>query len=321
MMVCPETFAGEYKDYSYEQLISVRNDLISSILDYENAVKRGDMDTDEELMCPSSDVRYQMDIEYLISLLKVMNDKYEGCDKIIDEATEEEQILYIRNILLTQHEFVLPEAVKKAKALLEKLVKNKNAEALLIKGAMLYEGNGFEQDQKKAVSLYKKSAELGNSTAMSNLGYAYFYGNGVAVNYEKAYLYFTMAEQRGEWDAYNKLGDMYREGIYVPKDEKMAFSLYEQCYNTVPHIVEMHAYPACLIRLGECFYKGIGIGINDILAKNMLEEAKAILEKQIEADDYYAKLCIDRVDSDLKEVYELLRANNTMENERNDKTT
>lgn len=308
MMVCPEAFVDEYKDYSYEQLIGVRNDLIMSILDYESAVKRGDMDTGAEIMCPSPDVMYQMDMEYLIKLLEAMNDKYKGSDRLIDTATEEEQILYIRNILLTKHEYVSENAVKKAKALLEKLIKNGNAEAFLIKGAMYYEGNGVNQDQKKAVSLYKKSAELGNSTAMSNLGYAYYYGNGAPQNYEKAYMYFTMAEQRGEWDAFNKLGDMYKDGIHVPKDEQMAFSLYDHCYREVPHSAETDAYPACLVRLGECFYKGIGTNVNIITAKNLLETAKDILEEQIEADNYYAKLCIDRVNKDLKELRDALKS-------------
>lgn len=312
MMICPETFVDEYKDYSYEQLIGVRNDLIKSILDHEDEVKCGNMDTEAELMCPSPDVMYQMDIEYLIKLLEVMKDKYKGSDRLIETATEEEQILYIRNILLTNHEYVSQKAVKKAKTLLEKLIKSGNAEALLIKGAMYYEGNGVNQDQKKAVSLYKKSAELGNSTAMSNLGYAYFYGNGVAVNYEKAYFYFTMAEQRGEWDAFNKLGDMYREGIYVPKDEKMAFSLYDHCYQTVPHSVEIDAYPACLVRLGECFCKGIGITEDATIARNLFENAKEIFEEQIKTGNYYAKLCIDRVNRDIEELFELAKANNTM---------
>lgn len=307
MMISPEAFVEEYKDYSYEQLIAIRNDYFNSILDYESSVKHGDMDTEAGLFEPSPEIMYQMDMDYLIKLLELMQDKYKGDDKIADFGTEEEQIGYIRNILLTKHEYVSERATKKAKALLERLIKNKNAEALLIKGAMYYEGNGFPQDQKKAVSLYKRSAELGNSIAMSNLGYAFFYGNGVAVNYEKAYLYFTMAEQRGEWDAYNMLGDMYRDGIYVTKDEQMAFSLYDRCYREVPHKLNMDAYPACLVRLGECFYKGIGINVNDVIAKNMLEEARYIYQQQIEAGNYYARLCIDRVNKDLEEVYALIK--------------
>lgn len=305
MMICPQTFVEEFKDYTYEQLIEVRNELLKEMLDFEQDAKRGGLDTATDMIHPSPEVVYQMNQDYLMELLDLMRNKYMTYSDFIDAASEEEQLEYIRNILIFKHEYVSDNAIKKAKSLLNKLCKKGNGEALNIKGSMYYEGNGVKQDQNKAVSLYKKAADAGCSIAMSNLGYAFFYGNGTPQNYEKAYLYFTMAQQRGEWDAFNKLGDMYREGLYVPKDECMAFSLYDHCYRQVPHDATTEAYPACLVRLGECFYKGIGITVNHIIAKNLLEESQAIFEQQIEEGNFYAKLCIDRVRKALEELSEL----------------
>lgn len=307
MMIAPCTFIDEYKNCTYAQLIKVRNELLEEILGFEADEKRGLREGEEWSIHPSPQVRYQMNQEYLQELLKLMAEKYEEDTVMVDETKDDEQLVFIRNIIWSEGVyFGEPSAfTKAANKMLNKLIKNGNAEAMNLKGAMYYEGQGVEQDQKKAVNWYKKAADAGCSIAMSNLGYAYFYGNGTAVNMQLAYKYFSMAVQRGEWDAINKLGDMYREGLYVPKDEKMAFKLYDQCYGTVPHDATNDAYPACLVRIAECLYKGIGITVNHIAAYNLLKEAENILNIQIEDGNFYAKLCVDRVVKDIKEVEDL----------------
>lgn len=69
------------------------------------------------------------------------------------------------------------------------------------------------------------------------------------------------------------------------------------------------AYPAFLVRIAECLYKGIGIDKNCDIAYELLQEAEEIYNIQIEKGNYYAKLCIDRVLRDLRELEELCSKN------------
>jgi len=304
MMISPDYFIDQFKASSYAQLIKERNELMEEILRFEENERCGLRDEAEWSICPSPLVRYQMILEYLQKLLELMAKAYREDTVMVDEENAEEVLAFIRNVIWSEGIYLDDPSpmMKKAHRFLNKLVKEGNAEAMNIKGAMYYEGQGVEQDQKKAVSWYKKAADAGCALAMSNLGYAYFYGNGTAVNLPLAYKYLSMAEQRGEWDPINKLGDMYRDGIYVPKDERMAFSMYEKCYHVVSHDASNDAYPACLVRLAECLYHGIGTEINRSVACNMIKEAERILRIQMEQGNYYAELCIKRVEKDMAEM-------------------
>ena len=308
MMISPGNFIEQYKDLTYAQLINVRNELLTEILKFENGEKSGIREGEEWSIQPSPSTQYHMELVYLCELLVLMSEKYKVDTIMVDETNEEEQLNFIRNVIWNKDEYSCGAGsfTRVAVRMLNKLIKDGNAQAMNLKGAMYYEGQGVEQDQKKAVSWYKKASDAGCSIAMSNLGYAYFYGNGTAVNMQLAYKYFSMAEQRGEWDAINKLGDMYRDGLYVPKDERMAFSFYNKCYKAAPHDATNDAYPACLVRIAECLYKGIGISVDYDVAYNLLKEAETIFNIQIENGSYYAKRCIDRVVRDLEEVEELL---------------
>lgn len=301
MMIAPTTFEEEYKDCSYAELINVRNELLQEIFGFENDEKRGIRDAAAWAFEPNPGVRYIVSIEYLETIIRLMKEKYIEGIAMVDEQNPEEQLVFINNVVWSDRIFEeeqVPE-VKLARRLLNKLVKESNPEALNIRGAMFYEGRGEEQNQKKAVAFYKRAADGGCPVAMSNLGYAYFYGNGTAVNMALAYKYFSMAAHRGEWDAMNKLGDMYREGLYVNKDERMAFQMYDRCYDSIPHDDSTDAYPACLVRIAECLFDGIGVEQRPEVAGELLKEAERIFRKQIEAGNYYAKLCIGRVEKDL----------------------
>lgn len=300
MMICPESFIEDYREYSYAELIEVRNKLVIELIEYENSLKSGWFDN--ERVEPGPDVIYQMNQEYLIEVIRLMQEKYDEEMSLIESATAEEQFKYVFNVFYGRQAYVPEAMIKKAKAILDKLVADDYADAVNFKGALYYEGYGYKKNQKKAIALYKKAAELGSSLAMSNLGYAYLYGHGAEVDYEKAYKYFTMAEQRGEWDALNKLGDMYKDGIYVPKDERMAFSIYNHGYEMVNHDGNNDAYPGVLRRLGECLYKGIGVDVDMVAAKKLLEESIAIFEAQIAEGNYYAKLSIVRAKELLAEI-------------------
>ncbi len=67
---------------------------------------------------------------------------------------------------------------------------------------------------------------------LCNLGYCFYYGRYVEVDYQKAFECFLLAFLHDNVNAMYKLGDIYLDEKYVPKNEKMAYSMYEKAYNT-----------------------------------------------------------------------------------------
>ena len=71
-MIAPSGFIIQYKDYKYEDLLPVRDELIEDIKAFEE-----EGDSPESMMvCPSPAVRYQCKLEYLAELLKLIAEKY-----------------------------------------------------------------------------------------------------------------------------------------------------------------------------------------------------------------------------------------------------
>ena len=72
MMISPEGFVEIHKDKTYKELLPIRDDLIADIKDFEaNFENRKESD-----MCPSPEVRYQCDLEYLGKLCELISEKY-----------------------------------------------------------------------------------------------------------------------------------------------------------------------------------------------------------------------------------------------------
>lgn len=76
MMICPETYIESLKDYSFEELIKERDRLIRDIKRYERLEKKGDRTGEEWMYRPSPEVVYQMNLDYLSALLKLIKEKY-----------------------------------------------------------------------------------------------------------------------------------------------------------------------------------------------------------------------------------------------------
>lgn len=72
MMIAPETYAEQYKDLPYEELLPIRDELIDGIRAFEKEGLAGD----GIIMAPSPDVRYQMHLEYLGKLCELIAEKY-----------------------------------------------------------------------------------------------------------------------------------------------------------------------------------------------------------------------------------------------------
>ncbi len=76
MMISPDRYAEQLKDASYLELIAERDELISSIRNFENNEKAGIRNLDEWNVCPTPDVRYQMYLDYLVEICSLMQGKY-----------------------------------------------------------------------------------------------------------------------------------------------------------------------------------------------------------------------------------------------------
>ena len=72
MMISPETYADMQKDKSYKQLIKERDGLIREIRRFE----KGKISYQEMMRHPSADVVYQMNLQYLSEICKMIADEY-----------------------------------------------------------------------------------------------------------------------------------------------------------------------------------------------------------------------------------------------------
>lgn len=76
MMISPSSYVEELKDADYNTLIEERDELISFIVEFEKNEKAGDRSGDAWMMSPSPEVQYQVYLEYLSELCKLMYDRY-----------------------------------------------------------------------------------------------------------------------------------------------------------------------------------------------------------------------------------------------------
>ena len=76
MMMSPGGYIEDFKDADYNTLIKERDELIAYIVEYEKKEKAGDRSGDEWMIKPSPDVHYQMYLEYLAEMCKLMHQKY-----------------------------------------------------------------------------------------------------------------------------------------------------------------------------------------------------------------------------------------------------
>jgi hypothetical protein len=73
MMVSPNYFVEMHKNESYEQLLKVRDELLVDIYGFEEAARKNQI---EHTICPSPEVIYQCNLEYLGSLCNLISPKY-----------------------------------------------------------------------------------------------------------------------------------------------------------------------------------------------------------------------------------------------------
>ncbi len=75
-MISPEMYAEQLQDATYLELIAERDNLIRYIRHYEKSEMRGDRSGKEWSINPQPVVRYQVYLEYLSELCRLMKEKY-----------------------------------------------------------------------------------------------------------------------------------------------------------------------------------------------------------------------------------------------------
>ena len=76
MMIDPSTYIEGRKNDSFEQLIKTRDELIESIKDLEKIVYEKEKMGPAWGIHPGPDVKYQIYLEYLSELCKLIKEKY-----------------------------------------------------------------------------------------------------------------------------------------------------------------------------------------------------------------------------------------------------
>ena len=75
MMNSPQGYVEYCKQYSCEELIQEREELLDDIRDLEKRLFSGDK-KDDYIVSPSPEVRYQVKLEYLAALSEYMQQRY-----------------------------------------------------------------------------------------------------------------------------------------------------------------------------------------------------------------------------------------------------
>lgn len=113
-------------------------------------------------------------------------------------------------------------------------------------------------DYKNAVQIASLGLEYHFGDAEELLGICYLKGLGVEQAPEKAFLLLVKGALLGQGQAQPLyyIGEMYRKGLFVEKEKKQAFHLYQSAKLEIGHgeLIEGDIY----LRLSDCYTKKIG---------------------------------------------------------------
>lgn len=160
-----------------------------------------------------------------------------------------------------------------------------DADAACNLGALYYSGRGGEQSYSKAIEYYTIAAKSGCPQAQENLGYCYYYGRDTAVDYQQAFHYFALGAFAGSIRSLYKIGDMYRYGQYVEKNPEEAFQIYSHCAELLKEELIPVVGADLMLRLGDCFYEGIGTEADYFQALKHYQSAEQLfVDRLVEGD-------------------------------------
>ena len=88
---------------------------------------------------------------------------------------------------------------------------------------------------------------------------------------------------------------MYRNGYYVPKNEAEAFRIYQRCEETMTEAALPLVGADVMMRLGDCYFSGIGTQVDDKEALEYYQKAERLFFTRLEQGDFLIRNCYDRV--------------------------
>lgn len=235
--------------------------------------------------------------EKIIGFLKNISDEiseeeYPEIYDILDAKVDfDDGVLYCSEEYLTDLLHEADGAKRLPKSVADFLIKsysermeNGDADAACDIGALYYTGRCGEQSFKKALEYYTISANGGCRQAQENLGYCYYYGRDTEVDYEKAFHFFALGAFDGHLRSLYKIGDMYRNGYYVKKNEKEAYQIYKRCEETMTDSAVGFVGADVMMRLGDCYFGGIGTDVDYKSALKCYQEAERLFYERLEEE-------------------------------------
>ena len=72
MMLAPEAYINQFKNYPYEDLLKIRDEIIEDI----KAFEEGRIDQSAYMIKPGPDTIYQMNLQYLAEICRLIQEKY-----------------------------------------------------------------------------------------------------------------------------------------------------------------------------------------------------------------------------------------------------
>ena len=84
---------------------------------------------------------------------------------------------------------------------------------------------------------------------------------------------------------------MYRNGYYVDKSEVEAFRIYMHCAQGLNEDTIHLVGADIMIRLGDCFFKGIGTEVDNKQALKYYQLAEQMYYERLESGDFLIKNC------------------------------
>ena len=124
--------------------------------------------------------------------------------------------------------------------------------------------NGAKRNLDEAMKWFGMAAQMMHPEAFCYMGYAleipvsYLDPNDNKADYRLAFGYFVKGALLDDPNSFYKVGDMYYSGKYVDVDCDLALLLYKKSLEMIKDDSNSYVYPGLCLRIGECYYKGIG---------------------------------------------------------------
>jgi len=124
--------------------------------------------------------------------------------------------------------------------------------------------NGAKRDLDEAMKWFGMAAQMMHPEAFCYMGYAleipvgYLDPNDDTADYKRAFGYFVKGALLDDPNSFYKIGDMYYSGKHVDVDCDLALLLYKKSLEMIEDDSDSYVYPGLCLRIGECYYKGIG---------------------------------------------------------------